>query len=633
MSNIKNNNFRRIDCRLIDDEYMDFMLSKDGNIKEDFDESICCISKLEFNKQNDTVVSEISWPEAKTSSRQLKNIGLTGVDNGFISYEKDRIGNDEFLSLFTGSTFDLSTYQDKFFMKKVSGNTLAFQYPIEHHEDYSALKGGFYQGFFKSGDDYQTLPNRIEDEWNFTISLRRRDYDTPINTINNRHPENNGMVFYIGTRAENKFWELYKSDEAVQQFHNEDGDNYTSDYDITSSEVIKHQYHEDIPNMKDRDDEYNKPCECGDYFKDAYNPYETELPTKPRPSACGCPSKPIDLKLGSYDFNEHNSCGQDPCGESKPTCKNEKYDNYFSDEYTGKDATLCECPDSGLAIHDEYMQEQIDLSKVELKDSAGHKADIKGYYEIETDNKFIIMNRTKEGFTKDTWKEDKYKFVLTGITNGPTVNYFPYLNRTTTGYTFQDIKQLEAKYEYAYDVFNDIKNNAFGVKINEDGSISYRYLISDCESENKFTTIEETSAPNLIKLDEWATLHIKMVRMTGNGYDSCQKDTKEDKMKLYIYVNGFLKLISKELPMLRLHGLNDVNEKQEGVAYNISVGGGTQGLMERIMLDYYEMPEFVLPLERDFGGSFIGDIKSFAFNACPMTHNAILSLSDGLLMK
>ena len=49
-------------------------------------------------------------------------------------------------------------------------------------------------------------------------------------------------------------------------------------------------------------------------------------------------------------------------------------------------------------------------------------------------------------------------------------------------------------------------------------------------------------------------------------------------MQIFIYVNGYLKLISKELPELNLKPLNDTQERQEGIPFNISIGGGTQGV-------------------------------------------------------
>ena len=77
-----------------------------------------------------------------------------------------------------------------------------------------------------------------------------------------------------------------------------------------------------------------------------------------------------------------------------------------------------------------------------------------------------------------------------------------------------------------------------------------------------------------------------------------------------------LKYITSELPKLNLHDLDEIKEKQEGVAYNISVGGGTQGLAETIMPDYMYNPTRTFPIEENFSGTFIGDIKSFKLYTC-----------------
>ena len=78
-----------------------------------------------------------------------------------------------------------------------------------------------------------------------------------------------------------------------------------------------------------------------------------------------------------------------------------------------------------------------------------------------------------------------------------------------------------------------------------------------------------------------------------------------------IYVNGYLIFISKELDIFNFKELNEIYQKQETVPYNISLGGGSLGLMETILPNYYAIPEYILPIERDFCGSFLGDIKTF----------------------
>ena len=94
-------------------------------------------------------------------------------------------------------------------------------------------------------------------------------------------------------------------------------------------------------------------------------------------------------------------------------------------------------------------------------------------------------------------------------------------------------------------------------------------------------------------------------------------------MKLSFYVNGKLKMITKEIPILELRELNDLYSKQEGVPYNISVGGGTQGLCDVIYPLYRDNPFIIYPLEKYFAGSFIGDIKSFRFYSCLLNRNEI----------
>jgi hypothetical protein len=73
-----------------------------------------------------------------------------------------------------------------------------------------------------------------------------------------------------------------------------------------------------------------------------------------------------------------------------------------------------------------------------------------------------------------------------------------------------------------------------------------------------------------------------------------------------------LVLVSKELPAFNFkHIENECPEKQETVPYNISLGGGSLGLLETILPNYYALSEYILPIERDFCGTFMGDIKSF----------------------
>ena len=92
-------------------------------------------------------------------------------------------------------------------------------------------------------------------------------------------------------------------------------------------------------------------------------------------------------------------------------------------------------------------------------------------------------------------------------------------------------------------------------------------------------------------------------------------------MKIYFYINGKLKYISSELPLFNFKALNILYQMQEGVPYNISIGGGSQGLCDVIMPQFtniYNNP--IYPIEKNFAGSFIGYFRKFRFYNCSMEY-------------
>ena len=181
------------------------------------------------------------------------------------------------------------------------------------------------------------------------------------------------------------------------------------------------------------------------------------------------------------------------------------------------------------------------------------------------------------------------------------------MNRTCTGYDVTNIDELRNQYSTEYNVYNDLYNNALAFRNTNDGRIGYRYLTLDCDNENYVGIKEAYSKPNLIKENEWVVINVKV-------------DAMYDKMKLRFYVNGKLVFISSEMTKLDLRHLKEELEKQEGVAFNISLGGGTQGLIDTILPNYMLDPYRVYPLEKYFAGTFIGYLKSFKFYNCTMEH-------------
>ena len=186
------------------------------------------------------------------------------------------------------------------------------------------------------------------------------------------------------------------------------------------------------------------------------------------------------------------------------------------------------------------------------------------------------------------------------------------MNRTCTGYNVNTIDALRKQYKKEYDLYNDLYNNALAFRITDDGAIGYRYLIQNCDSDMPYKIKEGYSKNNIIPNDKWCVIHVKIY---------AQYET----MQLRFYVNGNLVFVTDPMPKLNLRALDDVMEKQETVPFNISIGGGTQGLCDVILPNYMIEPYRVYPLEKHFAGTFIGYFKSFKFYNCDVEHINIVN--------
>lgn len=516
-------------------EYYDIVLTQDNSpsVGSGIAER-CLVSFIDCGDAEcigkDEIVSkrEYKWDGSINENVILENIGFTGIDNGTIEYDVNTMTNEKFLNILTGST--LSTENDDFrlHLHKVTGNTATYDYTSEYKDGYFALKGGFFQGFYKLfGFDYQILPQFIENSWNMEFELRPQDYEIAENTLNKTHSGNDGIFFYMGTRAENKFSFFYN-------------------------------------------DEKENKSECEE--KDSYG--------------------------GEGYFIEN------------------KEEDYLAEDIciTG---SMIETSEGGI-----------------ISDKSGKK--------ILTDNKYLFINRTKTGFTVDTWNqcdnvelEIKNKIFKKAIPVGDcenkvivTDNKYLYMNRTKTGVTVDDLENgVMEEEKQKYDRKNDLLGNAFALRINENGEIGYSYLIKDCDDEKGYKLMEEFGTDNektgfvsyKLKKGEWYTINVRF-RILDGSIDRCGKSDGKRKMRIYIYINGYLKFISKILPEFNFRELDDDKEKQEGVPFNISLGGGTQGLGDSVWLNYREIFAPNEILEKSFAGTFIGDIRSFKFYACPLEY-------------
>lgn len=581
MGNILNHNRDIFQFDICKEDYWDFhvFLKMGGDLYEGLTERCLSayidISDIEciWNDGNITSNSAYKWEEARNDGELIfQNFGLTSVDNGRTYYDYDRITNKEFLEIFTNTKLKFEKDDLRLCLYKVRGNHKIYDYTSEfvHIDDSLSLKlnGGFYQGFFcaNDGDEYKILPTDIGTGWTFEFVLKKEDFFNEKLRLNDVYEENKGIFFYIGTRAENKWFEKYKI--------------INEDFDICKKIALDEEY---VESEYSNDDGLNNV----DYFKALLNRYEN----------------------GVYFSDDGYIEKDESAGNASP----------YENEYI-QDNEVCTVCDN--YVTDEYYEPDIKINPdAEIETAEGNNISQLNVYEIKTDNKFPFFDRTKEGLKANCWDENT-ELRLTFVKRPDIGNLFTLMNRTCNGYTIKTIEKLFEEKNKEYDLFSDLYRNALAFQIKDDGSIGYKYLVKDCDNENNTYKIEsEYSNPNIINEKQWNMIHvtIKPIRHKDKSLSKClTTNTSNDTMQIYIYVNSKLVFISKVLPILNLRKLNDTNEKQEGVPFNISLGGGTQGLAETVTLNYRKKPQYVFPLEKEFGGTFIGYLKMFKFYTCPI---------------
>ena len=654
MANLKENNRHNLKLMLNYDEYWDFFLDLDGYAPYSFGSGMyddCLISYIDVCNPNcfsgDTWLystDNYSWESGTSIDNTLYDISYTGTDNGLFRFRKDRISNKDFLELYQNNSYRIEGDDYRLKLHAVSGNTLQYEYPLHVDNCQIKLNGGFYQGFFKTEcDKYQILPSKLEENapWEFEFELKKCNLEAEsTKTLNDKYPENKGIFFYIGTRAENKWVYLYKDDDDCFTLSPDD---YVEDAHIDKKDYIIgnfydpypdfqetiEDYMEDYTNYNYYDDKYyQKDCDdeivgLEEYVDEPYNPkiIDENLPHDNFDSWCCNIEEQPKKDIESRKF--FRTCMCKSCGCISQTVNDNSQEDSESNNEKGADIKHLLFGDDyyisdfdGLNYDTDYWEPELDISDFEYETENEIKLkDANKILLYSTDNKFILFNRTCTGYTINNWV-DGLQLEVYGRKNKFKDNLFILMNRTCTGYTVDNIDELRDKVnnEYDYtDFYGDLYNNAMAFRITDDGEIGYRLLTIDCSiSGDDKTKIEEGySNKGVIKDCQWQTIHVKIIPTL-------------DTMKLYFYVDGKLVYITKNLPKLDLRELNEMYEKQEGVPYNISLGGGTQGLAETILPNYMLNPYRVYPLEKYFAGSFIGYMKSFKFYDCSLEYGNIL---------
>lgn len=503
MSNIKNYYFNNIDMKLSNSDYWDLFLCYDERL---FDKStLYCdsiisgtslISYFDFSNPNcisgNSIYSLVCWDDSTLpfSGISLCDIGLTGVDNGFVQN-------------LTGETLTISSGDCRLFLTRVSGQTYNYDWSVLSGSvgNYINLCGGFFQGFWKlQGFDYQVLPKRNELGWTAEFWLYKTDTCLSGNTgttLNDIYPNNKGFFFYMGARSENKFWNLFSGETG-----------YTI---CNGSETIS-----PLPRIYDPVDTNSflffsscqqSTCNCNKSINtgntDCFNPYDVY-------GDCGNPC---------------SSCGSDTC---KGNCTT----------INGFIASTAQC-------------------------------------ECHSVSAITIYNKNPE---------------------------------------------------------SDVIGNNIGFRIKDDGSIGYRTITysancRDCctpitgSSVSGISIVEQYSLSGMVEDNKWTHVAIVFKRYSKLN---CVENEKYPpfpdfrKGKLMFFVNGYLKFSINDFDEILFKDFDESKYKIEGVPYNISIGGGIQGLIESQTFNGPDMEDKNLLLEQNFAGTFIGGVSKFRLYDVPL---------------
>jgi len=174
---------------------------------------------------------------------------------------------------------------------------------------------------------------------------------------------------------------------------------------------------------------------------------------------------------------------------------------------------------------------------------------------------------------------------------------------------------------------DELSENALGFRITPEGRVGYRKMTVDghnywCEESGTTggshymitgSKMEEGYSPNFtISGDTQKWYHIVVTYSQNSVKNGLPAGT------LKFWVNGRVVYRVEEFIGLKLRPLNDYSSKQLGVPYNISWGGGSQGLLESQTFGGPDPKDQNLPIATYFTGTFEGELSQLRFYDRPL---------------
>ena len=262
---------------------------------------------------------------------------------------------------------------------------------------------------------------------------------------------------------------------------------------------------------------------------------------------------------------------------------------------------------SGVTVTTEYLP----ISAI-TTGSSGNYFDLnggylQGFFKLEGFNYELLPARYNEGITIENLiylypdsqgifymmgarAEDKYNPYFSGETitgstlTGVTTSYDNFLDALEPydalrpAFRFPESDMYETKYGEAPPLDN-IDNNVIAFELTQDKKLGYKYVNADG------IVITNTSPTPINPTTGWTI--VGTVFVPNEVLDPELIDCADQRLgKLTFYVNGRAVWTIKDFPEFYFHGFDNDKEKQLGVPYSMSWGGGSFGLAESWHYDY-----------------------------------------------
>ena len=578
------------------------------------------------------------------------DIGFTGIDNGLVNnmanqtiyftnglfdtpYKFDRNHFDKRLKLFqvTGHTTSDSRFET--FTKQTLYEIITKNIPNVGR--YAELYGGFYQGFYKLfGYDYDIFPERVNNGWSVEMVLKPRlvnEYSPLPNetTLNLLYPKNKNTFFYFGARAENKFY--HYADGTPNCFSG-----YTRvttplanclqtcaccDLNITNSRCI-----------------YLYPPKLSGGTHDPHINYGCNVCGSKNTGkiSCGCSCNELPCETCGWECRTHN-CETiiplvptpTPTPEPTQSCNTQSTPTCTPTCTTCNNCTECiDCPSTGFTSIEDTCE------KDPLLDSMSNNISFKLCGDPKNPGIGIkVLKFTGGCETTGTCVTGQTYMTGYTIQEWCTPPIYPICEKENPAF-------LNLEHWFLLDVVwkrNTILDGCDLWYFGGLGDITKREFLESLA--NNTMALIKPPYTNNKKVSET----IDIINLNDKWLD----DLKYRKGKLMIYVNGKLIYTIDDFEEVIPRGLNTDKEKQVGVPFNVSWGGGTQGLHENLVPlsctgltgPYTQDPELFptsvlnnsslsglktnILLEQEFGGTFEGGISQFRMYIEPLDSSEI----------